>query len=392
MTAVRSGMLDHVGERLLDDAERGQVEAGRQAAGSADPLDGHRDPGPRGPLHQPVQVAQARCGNERGGRPDGISPEPDGRRRPDPGQSGGGFRGDLGVGLAEHAEHPLHLAQRLTAHRLDRAQRGPGLIRLAVEHVLAEAGLHADHGHAVGHHVVQFPGDPEPLRGDRIAGRPVPDVGHMGAALLDQVPDHPGDGQRQGGPGRVARALPVEVQHHALRDQQGQPAGQAGQRDRPAAGRRDHVQHRGQREERAAGDFPADDQGGQAAGQHDDQRPDRQPAADGDREGQGDGQQGQQGAPGAYQRDLEMGATCGVEQDSEDEHGTESRGAVVQRGPEPTSQPPARGRSGCSAHLLTVTPQAAPGRPPAVVGCRADRGDGAGLVRPGPDHESHSPG
>ena len=137
------------------------------------------------------------------------------------GQSRVGRR-DVPVRLAEHAQHPLHLAQRLAAHRLDRAQRGPGLGGLAVEHVLAEPGLHGDHRHAVRHDVVQFPGDPEPFPGDRVGGRPVPQVRDVGPPLLHQVPDHPEDGEHQPGGGRVAGPESLEVQHHALRDQQAQ--------------------------------------------------------------------------------------------------------------------------------------------------------------------------
>ncbi len=308
------------------------------------------------------------------------------------GQSRVGRR-DVPVRLAEHAQHPLHLAQRLTAHRLDRAQRGPGLGGLAVEHVLAEAGLHGDHRHAVRHDVVQFPGDPEPFPGDRVGGRPVPQVRDVGPPLLHQVPDHPEDGEDQPGGGRVPGPQPVEVQHHALRDQQAQRAGQAGQRDPPAAGGRDQVQHHRQRQERAAGDLLADDQGDQAAGQHDGQGPDRHPAPDRDRDGQAEGQHGQQGIPGGQHPAQGPGPARGMDhQETKHEHGEERRGRVVQPCPEPPPQPRAPRRSGCSAHQLTVTPQGTSGRPPAVVRCRSDPGHVAAQVRPGPEGESHSPG
>ena len=310
--------------------------------------------------------------------------------------AGGQFRvrrRDVPVRLAEHAQHPLHLAQRLPAHRLDRAQRRPGLIGLAVEHVLAEPGLHGDHGHAVRHHVVQFPGDPEPLPGHRVAGRPVPDRRHVGPPLLHQVPDHPGDGQHQGVGDRVAGPLPVEVQHYALHEQQGQRGAEAGQRDTPAAGRRDQEQHQRQREERATGDLPAGSQGHHAGGQHDDQGPDRDPAPDGDRDGQGDRQHGgERGVPRGQHPEQGPAAHGGVEERPEDHYAADNRRGVVQRCPEPPPQPRAPRWSGCSAHQLTVTPQGAPGRPPAVVRCRADPGYGAARVRPWPDGGSHPPG
>ena len=49
----------------MRNADRSRL-AGRPR-GRAGPLDGDRDPGPGGPLHQPVQAGQARRGSERGG-------------------------------------------------------------------------------------------------------------------------------------------------------------------------------------------------------------------------------------------------------------------------------------------------------------------------------------
>ncbi len=112
--------------------------------------------------------------------------------RRDPGLTGSG-EGGTGVLLAEHAEHPAHLIEGIPARRLDRAERLPGALGAHVDDVLAVARLHGDHRHAVRHHVVQFPCDPQPFLGDRAVRRLLLHRHRVQPALPGRVPGHPGD-------------------------------------------------------------------------------------------------------------------------------------------------------------------------------------------------------
>ena len=96
--APAAAVLERVGQALLHEAERGQVDTGRQRPG--EPLDAQLDVEPR----------VARAGDERA---EAIER---------------GLRGVLGVLAvgAQDAEQPAHLGQRLAARGLDRPQRaGP---------------------------------------------------------------------------------------------------------------------------------------------------------------------------------------------------------------------------------------------------------------------------
>ena len=89
-------MADDVGERLLHDAEGGEVDAGRQPVGqlvasdgpalAVQPLEAHVEARAARPLDERVEVVEARGGGE-GGR----------------------------VALAEHVEHRAQLAEGVAA-------------------------------------------------------------------------------------------------------------------------------------------------------------------------------------------------------------------------------------------------------------------------------------
>jgi hypothetical protein len=129
-------VADHVGERLLHDPVGGQVHRRRQLGGRA--VDHHPDrrPAPCHPGDQLVELRQARHG----------------RLRP---LSAGG--------LAQHADGRPQLLHRARAGLPDRRQRLAGLLRPAVQDVQRHPRPEVDHRDAVRHHVVQLPGDPQPL-------------------------------------------------------------------------------------------------------------------------------------------------------------------------------------------------------------------------------------
>ena len=103
------------------------------------------------------------------------------------------------VRLAQGAEHPAHLVQRLPAGGLDGAEGVARVAGLGVDDVLAVARLDRDDAHAVGHHVVQFPGDAQALLGDRLAGRLVLQPERVPAPLAHGVAGEPGDDHEQRG-------------------------------------------------------------------------------------------------------------------------------------------------------------------------------------------------
>ena len=172
--AGRAGVAGHVGQRLLDDPEGGQVGPGRQGPGQ--PLDpgAHLQAGRAGPGDQAVQLGQA------GGR---------------------GPRRRL-VALAEHVEHRPQLPKGVVAGLLDGHQGGAGLARLLVHQVQGHAGLHVDQGDVVGEHVVQLAGDAHAL----LAGPPPGLLGPGplgGLAALAGGQGHLGDGEDEQQPAEV---------------------------------------------------------------------------------------------------------------------------------------------------------------------------------------------
>ena len=110
--------------------------------------------------------------------------------------------------IAQDAEEPAHLAQRVAAGALDRGQ-GPGrLLRAGVGHVVAHPGLDGDQAQAVRHHVMELAGDPQPFLGGRAA--PFGQLGldppfglltqadGVSALLAHRDPGHPGRGEHHG--------------------------------------------------------------------------------------------------------------------------------------------------------------------------------------------------
>ncbi len=358
--------------------------AGAPAAGARRRRPGGRCPGGRCP--------GGRCpGGRRGGqRGSGCvaGPRTRGARQRRP----GGQRRlapSLRARLPQHAQQPLHLAQCLPADRLDRAQRGPCLTGLAVEDVLAVARLHGDHGHAVRDHVVQFPGDPQPLQGDRIAGRPLPDVRHVAAALLHRVADDPDDGQHQADRDRVAGAFPAEVHLRALHAQQGQGGGQPGPRDGPPGGAGHHVQHEGQREERAFGDLGSGHQDDYPHGEHEGQGPARRPPPERDRRGQAERQE--RGQQGRYRQQVQeaVPAVAAGEQRAEDERPSRTRPPASPSRPRrpavgAAAWPAAAGVLRSPAHGIAADPAGASPRGPSLPG-RPGRRAAAGPPGGGPE-------
>ena len=138
MRRAGAGVADDVGERLLHDAEGGQVDAGG-ARGRASPVTSSvaRRARPR---------ARASTSASRSRRPGGRAPG----------------RGPV-VAAPQHVEHRAQLAERLLAGVLDGGERRAGLLGLLVQQVQGDAGLHVDERDVVGEHVVQLAGDAQPL-------------------------------------------------------------------------------------------------------------------------------------------------------------------------------------------------------------------------------------
>ena len=71
------------------------------------------------------------------------------------------------LAFAEDAEQPPQLQHRLARSLLDRLQRLPRPLGIAVEHAFGGAGLESDHADGVGDDVVQLTRDSRALLGDR---------------------------------------------------------------------------------------------------------------------------------------------------------------------------------------------------------------------------------
>ena len=198
------------------------------------------DPGVPDPGDEPIQVPQAAHGRPGGGwtaiRATWLARSAPGTGHPRRVQDG------RGVALAQHGQHPAHLVQGVPAGGLDRAQRFPGPAGLAVDHVLAEARLHGDHGHAVRHHVVQFPGDAQPFLGHRLAGRLLLQAAGVGPPLPGHRPERPEHDQQQADRDQRVRGDAAQEGQGGL---QGQGDGQGRGRHQAPVGHRHRVQHVG---------------------------------------------------------------------------------------------------------------------------------------------------
>ena len=130
-----TGVLQGVGERLLDDAIRGDVEG--VGEGRRPPLDVNPDVEARGPAlgGELSELGEARLGCQR-------HPVPL---------------------LVEDADDGPHLRERLAAAGLDGRQDGSGAPGVALGELLAGAGLDGDGADMVGDDVVQLPGDARAL-------------------------------------------------------------------------------------------------------------------------------------------------------------------------------------------------------------------------------------
>jgi hypothetical protein len=136
----------HVGQRLLHDPVGSQVDARRERSRLPDDLGPHGQARGPGPGHEVVDVGEARGGSE--GRPV--------------------------VAVAEHVEHRAQLLQLLLARLLDGGQRRPGLLGMLVEEMEGDVGLDVDEGDVVGEHVVELPGDAQPLLARSLGAGPPP--------------------------------------------------------------------------------------------------------------------------------------------------------------------------------------------------------------------------
>ena len=183
--------------------------------GRASRRDPHVDAEARrlGPPHQLRHVAQARRGRAR----------------------------HLLAGPAQRVQHRLDVRQRFPARLLDRGQRGPDLLRPLVHQLQRHPRLHVDQRQAVRHHVVQVPGDAEPLlaglpparlvRRALLLDRPLPAGLGEGPPVADQL----GPGQQEQQPGREPSRGPGRRRRLAGGEHR-QP--QEAQVARPAASRR----------------------------------------------------------------------------------------------------------------------------------------------------------
>jgi hypothetical protein len=154
----------------------------------------------------------------------------------EPGQARGGLDRVGVVGLAQHVEDGAQFAQALLAGGLDRLQGFGGRLRLGRQDVGGHPGLDVDGGHGVGHHVVEFPRDAQPLLVHLPAGvllGPVADGGGVGAPAPHRDP-----GQRRGG-------------HHAG-DEDERAVAVAAERVVDTGGRHQHGQGHDGEDDRAA--------------------------------------------------------------------------------------------------------------------------------------------
>jgi hypothetical protein len=134
----RPGVLERVGQRLLHDPVRRDVDARRQLDRLA--LDHDLDWQPRrtGARDELVEPPQARRRRER----------------------------QLRLVVAQQPQRTAHLAERLLARVLDHVERAPCLVDVVVEHPPAPARLQHNEADRVGDDVVQLAGDPRALLGD----------------------------------------------------------------------------------------------------------------------------------------------------------------------------------------------------------------------------------
>ena len=173
--AVLGGRVAHdVGDGLLDDAERGQVDVGGQRAPRPGPPHVHADARVLGGRGQPAQVSQ-------------------------PGRRAERREVSARLRLAQCRQRPPQPGQRLPAGGLDGVERVASLGRLRVDDPAAHPGLDRDDADAVRDHVMQLASDPQPLGHDRLGRALRAQRFGVAAALPDRLADHPGGDGGQGG-------------------------------------------------------------------------------------------------------------------------------------------------------------------------------------------------
>jgi hypothetical protein len=140
--ASRACVAERVRQRLLDDPIRGEVDARRQLPRLAFDLE----------LHRKASLAN------------GPDEHVDGAHR--------GLRRELGhrALLAEQADEPAHLGERLAPRRLDHLERLPFSLLIGTQEAAHRTRLNGHDGDGVRHDVVQLARDPAALLGDRAVG------------------------------------------------------------------------------------------------------------------------------------------------------------------------------------------------------------------------------
>jgi hypothetical protein len=148
---------DHVGQRLLNDPVRGQRGGRRHRGHVPGQVHVHRYPRRADHRRETVQVAETRRGSERGNQGGGCA-------RGGCGHARRGWARVVGfVVAAQQAQQAPQFVERATAGLLDRTQRPECLVGTGRSNPAADARLNGNDAQAVGEHVMQFPGDPQPL-------------------------------------------------------------------------------------------------------------------------------------------------------------------------------------------------------------------------------------
>ena len=286
-------MLERVGQALLDDPVRGQVERAGEGGDIAVDLQVDGQAGAADRFDERVEVVEPRLG------------------------------GELGVlVLAPHrAEQAAHLRQRAAAGPLDALERLLVLVHLRGQLVADGADLQHHHAHGVGDDVVELARDPRALLGDRDAGGGLAlALGVDGAllrrldllgALAQGVTGQPGD-QEQGGREDVVAGGVAGL----VRDDDRRPAQDDGQPDPRLRGvaelaEQERGGHSRDRQRRRVADQPAVGERDGGGEQPDRDRRAEGPAVAGEQR-QHDERGGGHGEPGrrlalrvAAERDLE---------------------------------------------------------------------------------------
>jgi hypothetical protein len=119
------------------------------------------------------------------------------------------------VRVPQDPEQAAHLGQGAARGRGNGVEGGAGLVGTTLEHVGADAGLHGDHRHRVGDHVVQFLRNPQPFFGEHAASALALDIGTflcLAHAHLGRLAT-----RAHGDADRPHRAVGGEVAHQADR-------------------------------------------------------------------------------------------------------------------------------------------------------------------------------